>query len=601
MVLMIASLIMSQVESTCQADKYMRFVYRLLPGFSLGNGLISLSFLAQLPFIDTACDRYAGIVPPLSAFNRYNAFDMKAVGWNCVFMAVETVVYLLLAILIDIGLSYPSIRQRFSRDPQVPIKPVEEDIDVINERERVAKQTAALVAGNPLPDTDVILVDRLRKVYSTGKVAVRDLSYGIPAGQCFGFLGINGAGKTTTLQMLGGDVLPTTGTAYVAGYDILTRQQEVRRLLGYCPQFEALLDLLTVREHLQLYARIKGIPHDDMEPEIQKSMKQFDLLSFENKKAGTLSGGNKRKLSVAIAMLGSPPLVLLDEPSSGMDPVAKRFMWAKIAEISAVQKCSVILTTHSMEEVEALCSRVCIMVGGRIRGLGSSQHLKSRYGQGFQLETSQEAANAEQIAAAVAELRVAAKLPEGTDRITRSQVLALASVSPIYAQVVGEIHDNGNGWGIHQAFIASVLPSATAALDAREITVQELAAWWAQEALALGFLSHVTTVAFPGSELLERHGSRMRFAIPAQAISLSELFRKVEECRSTFSVAGYSLGQTSLEQIFNFFASQQEEETGRARGFVEKPQTPAPDAAEPVKPVAAVAAAFPPVAAVATA
>jgi ATP-binding cassette, subfamily A (ABC1), member 3 len=192
--------------------------------------------------------------------------------------------------------------------------------------------------------TDVVVLNGLRKVYSTGKVAVRDLSYGIPVGEVFGFLGINGAGKTTTLQMLSGDVLPSQGTAKLAGQDIIKEQLKVRRLLGYCPQFDAILDLVSVREHLELYARIKGVPEPEVKKVVEEKLVEMDLKPFEHKLAGRLSGGNKRKLGVAIALIGNPPIVFLDEPSTGMDPVARRFMWSVISKVATQNKsCSIIL------------------------------------------------------------------------------------------------------------------------------------------------------------------------------------------------------------------------------------------------------------------
>ncbi|CAK4636098.1 unnamed protein product, partial [Aphanomyces euteiches] len=166
----------------------------------------------------------------------------------------------------------------------------------------------------------------------------------------------------------------------------MTQQLDVRRQIGYCPQFDALIDLLTVREHLELFAAIKGVPAELMNAAVKDKMEQMNLNDFEHILAGTLSGGNKRKLSVAIAMIGSPPIIFLDEPSTGMDPVSRRFMWDVIADISTRSKEStILLTTHSMEECEALCTRVGIMVGGRLRCLGSIQHLKNRFGDGLML------------------------------------------------------------------------------------------------------------------------------------------------------------------------------------------------------------------------
>jgi ABC-type multidrug transport system ATPase subunit len=159
----------------------------------------------------------------------------------------------------------------------------------------------------------------MRKVYPSpvgNKVAVQCLSFGIPKGECFGFLGINGAGKTTTLSILSGEFPPTSGTAFIDGYNIQLDQSKIRRKIGYCPQFDALLELLTVREHLELYGRIKGMEGEDLERVVRGKLEQMDLTDFENKAAGSLSGGNKRKLSVAIAMIGEPSIVFLDEVPS---------------------------------------------------------------------------------------------------------------------------------------------------------------------------------------------------------------------------------------------------------------------------------------------
>ena len=145
---------------------------------------------------------------------------------------------------------------------------------------------------------------------------------------------------------------------------------------------------MTVEEHLNFYAALKGIPDIRKEDLIEKSIISLNLIDHRSKQAGTLSGGNKRKLSVAMATLGNPPIILLDEPSAGMDPEARRFMWQVIANISQRDKNSaVIITTHSMEEAEALSTKMGIMVrGGIFKCYGSSQHIKSKFGTGYELE-----------------------------------------------------------------------------------------------------------------------------------------------------------------------------------------------------------------------
>lgn len=145
---------------------------------------------------------------------------------------------------------------------------------------------------------------------------------------------------------------------------------------------------MTVEEHLWFYAKLKGIPEDKRQREIEKAINNLNIADHRDKAAGTLSGGNKRKLSVAMATLGNPPIILLDEPSAGMDPEARRFMWQVVANISQRDKNSaVIITTHSMEEAEALSTKMGIMVrGGIFRCYGSSQHIKSKFGTGYEIE-----------------------------------------------------------------------------------------------------------------------------------------------------------------------------------------------------------------------
>ena len=225
---------------------------------------------------------------------------------------------------------------------------------------------------------DVVRVFDFRKAYTTAFgtpfLAVERISFGLDYGECFALLGVNGAGKSTTFKSLTRDIIPTEGQISIAGHNILHDFAEARKLIGYCPQHDAVFPLMTVEEHLWFYAKIKGIPMDRREEVVEKAIVELNLAEHRTKPAGTLSGGNKRKLSVGMAIIGNPPIVLLDEPSAGMDPEARRFMWSVVEKISQRDKKSaVILTTHSMEEAEALSTKMGIMVrGGIFRCFGSS-------------------------------------------------------------------------------------------------------------------------------------------------------------------------------------------------------------------------------------
>ena len=243
------------------------------------------------------------------------------------------------------------------------------------------------------PNKSSVLVRGLRKVYKGVRqsplIAVKNTSFGLEYGECFALLGVNGAGKTTTFKIMTGDVIPSDGKVYINGLNISNNQEfsRARKLIGYCPQENAIFEGMTVFEHLWFYARIKGILKHLREPIIQKILEEMDLEEFKNIQVQKLSGGNKRKVSVAMAMIGNPPIVFLDEPSTGMDPRAKRFMWSIVSRISTLHKKStVILTTHSMEEAEALCTKIGIMVNGKFKCFGSLQDIKDKFGTGYEVE-----------------------------------------------------------------------------------------------------------------------------------------------------------------------------------------------------------------------
>ncbi|XP_072824279.1 retinal-specific phospholipid-transporting ATPase ABCA4 isoform X2 [Vicugna pacos] len=310
----------------------------IFPHFCLGRGLIDLA-LSQ-----AVTDVYARFGEEHSS----NPFQWDLIGKNLVAMAAEGVVYFLLTLLIQYQFFFSPWTTQPVKEPII-----DEDDDVAEERQRITS------GGNK---TDILRLNELTK--------------------CFGLLGVNGAGKTTTFKMLTGDTTVTSGDATVAGKSILTNISDVHRSMGYCPQFDAVDDLLTGREHLYLYARLRGVPAEEIKRVTDWSIQSLGLSLYADRLAGTYSGGNKRKLSTAIALIGCPPLVLLDEPTTGMDPQARRMLWNTIMSIIREGR-AVVLTSHSMEECEALCTRLAIMVKGAFQCLGTIQHLKYKFGDGY--------------------------------------------------------------------------------------------------------------------------------------------------------------------------------------------------------------------------
>ena len=257
-----------------------------------------------------------------------------------------------------------------------------EDDDVRTERELIEEEEK-----HPSRDRlkEVLIESRsLRKVYSGGKVAVRNLTMSVRVDECFGFLGPNGAGKTTAISCWTGLYEPTSGSAQICGYDIKTQMYEIYGRCGVCPQFDILWPLLTVREHLKFYAQLKGLPKSEWDAEAYRAARSVELTDSDKRQVHRLSGGMKRRVSFAISLIANPAVVFLDEPTTGLDPETKRHMWSLID--AAKPGRSIVLTTHSMEEADALSDRIGIMAYGSLRCIGSSLHLKAKFGTGHKVD-----------------------------------------------------------------------------------------------------------------------------------------------------------------------------------------------------------------------
>ncbi|KAJ6657074.1 hypothetical protein lerEdw1_002819 [Lerista edwardsae] len=337
----------------------LKSVFLIFPHFCLGRGLIDM---VKNQAMADALERFGEnrFVSPLS---------WNLVGRNLFAMAVEGVVFFLITVLIQYRF-FIKPRPVYAKLPPVN----DEDEDVNRERQRI-------ISGGG--QSDILEIKELTKIYRRKrKPAVDRICIGIPPGECLGLLGVNGAGKSSTFKMLTGDTDVTRGDAFLKGYSILSHIQDVHQNMGYCPQFDALTELLTGREHLEFFALLRGVPEKEVSKVGEWAVRKLDLVKYAEKYAGNYSGGNKRKLSTAIALIGGPPVVFLDEPTTGMDPKARRFLWNCALSVIKEGR-SVILTSHSMEECEALCTRMAIMVNGRFRCLGSVQHLKNRFGDGY--------------------------------------------------------------------------------------------------------------------------------------------------------------------------------------------------------------------------
>ncbi|KAJ3162376.1 hypothetical protein HDU86_004856 [Geranomyces michiganensis] len=246
-----------------------------------------------------------------------------------------------------------------------------EDEDVRAERQRI--EALAERRSNPL-----VLQDLSKTYPSTGKTALKSLTMAVEPDVVFGLLGPNGAGKSTTIGILTGMFPATRGTAHIAGYNLATDRDGVWRSVGVCPQHDILWDDLSVEEHLLFYARLKGVSPRNEKDVVEESLAAVALNgAFKKRMSKGLSGGEKRRLSIAISLVGDPKVVFLDEPTTGLDPEVRRQIWT-IVQQARRGRC-IVLTSHSMEEVEVLAQRVGIVSQGRLRCIGTPTHLRSRF------------------------------------------------------------------------------------------------------------------------------------------------------------------------------------------------------------------------------
>ncbi|KAF9935510.1 ATP-binding cassette sub- A member 1 [Modicella reniformis] len=399
--------------------------------------------------------------------------------------------------------------------------PANEDSDVIAERERavhcqnqVAVRTANLTKkyykNKPGFFRNLYLslcccwccCRTRRRAHKTENKAVDRLNLITEPNELFALLGQNGAGKSTTMQMLYGVTDPSSGSAFLFNRSIRTDMNDIRANMGVCPQHDVLFNDLTCWEHMLLYAGIKDLPSEALletinEREaikenirerptwIRSRLEAVQLWKDRHTRAGRLSGGMKRRLSTIISTIGDPDVLILDEPTTGMDPVHRRHVWTFLAQFKR-GRC-ILLTTHSMEEADALGDRVAIMVAGHLKAIGNTTRLKNKFGNGYRVE------------------------------------IALGNSASTTGDQVGHDpqHPNNNG---------------NNTLSQKDLE-QEITA--------------ATRAIVPESTLLDLSGGVIVFGIPMQAIGhMADLTAMLEKTQAQGKVKNWGIAQTSLEEVF---------------------------------------------------
>ena len=364
-----------------KTGKALEYIFALLPSFCFDFGYDLLLNRMIVFLIDYPNDYF--LLTDKDLIVEFNLLLLLII-----YLIAEIIVYTILLF----------IAEKFT---YVYVKPPDEKLEnnindslVINEIEKAnLNKIAVSNEADTLKKEYALRLKNIRKIFKKGYccckreiVGIKNLNFCVEESECFGLLGLNGAGKTTTFKCITQKLSPTNGTIYINGKDTSNKFKQFKSMIGYCPQYEAIFEYMTVYENLDFYARIKGVKTDLIHSLIMAMIDQMSLENYTNKVAGKLSGGNKRKLSVAISLLCTPEIILLDEPSTGMDPEARRFMWAIIHKTSKKgKKSSIIMTTHSMDEAETLCKRIGIMVNGEFVCLGKPSQIKDKYGYGYEL------------------------------------------------------------------------------------------------------------------------------------------------------------------------------------------------------------------------
>ena len=277
-----------------------------------------------------------------------------------------------------------AIRRAFNKGGEVGVFEYKLAGKMQHEEKDVSDMRQAMISTAPA-DAAMIEMFDVQKKY--GKhVAVKAMTFSMEADTCQAWLGTNGAGKTTTISMLSGLFPMSAGGGMMLGYDIATEMDQIHQHIGVCPQHDLLFPTLTCQEHLEFYARLKGVPANETEARVAEALASVGLTYAKERLSGRLSGGMKRRLSVANALMGSPDILILDEPTTGLDPASKRSVWTVLEK--ARKGRVVLLTSHSMEEAATLGTRICIMEKGVMRANGTPAHLRNRYGEGYDLQVA---------------------------------------------------------------------------------------------------------------------------------------------------------------------------------------------------------------------
>lgn len=347
------------------------------------------------------------------------SFSQYSLGFGIIMIIIDIGLYLVILILADVFLTNKeTFLLNFIRLFKTPVRS-----EKLKEQQKKQAPTVVDIEsiGDDLQDSNLIQVRNVTKIYDKSSIAVNDLSLDIYESQITALLGQNGAGKTTLINMIVGSMQPSFGHISICNLNVnnVFNLADLRTRFGICFQEDIIFDELTPLEHLRFFGRIKGASGNRLEQEIRFLLSQTDLMPKMYHTAGVLSGGQKRKLCTAIALVGGSQIIVLDEPTSGVDPYSREKMWALLR--SYKKNRVIMLSTHTMYEADVLADRKAIVVKGSIRCCGSSMFLKNKFGVGYhlRLEIEPKQTDISEVEAMISEKIYNSKF----DRQTQSELL----------------------------------------------------------------------------------------------------------------------------------------------------------------------------------
>ena len=408
-------------KSLKKFGKFISFIFRIVPSFCVTYGYNELLSQKVLFGIDNYKENMKE-EELKSLKNKYNnsKYAIDYIKIDFIYLSIEIIVYTILLIILenkDYFIWKFSFKRKKSKIGRNYIKNDDDKkyskddskignaskINIIIGKENNKKDNYLLRVSNLTKKFMVCNLFKCKKKY----LVINELSFKVENGECFGLIGENGAGKTTTFKCLCKEIKPDEGTVKINQFDIFDYSLRSKKpTIGYCPQFDAVFEYLTVEENLNFFGRLKGVREQNLSIVVNSIMKKLDLEKFKNVKCKKLSGGNKRKLSVGISIMGYPNIIFMDEPSTGMDPYTRRLLIDLLNKAYLKNKSSeynkdedikrgIILTTHSIEEVEALCDKIGILMKGSIdkNKIGVINDIVQKYSKGIELNVEFEKIN----------------------------------------------------------------------------------------------------------------------------------------------------------------------------------------------------------------